>query len=149
MFVSAPPYDAHWNVEFKDVLKPFPNGKLANATFKIMRFLYPPYAVGVMDVIPVVDDPQPNFAAISLVLGTALVLGFLCYAAYRRKFLVKHSPASEAPSKRQKGFWDRYGIPDGHCESEEDTEEENGITSEEEQSRRSSNSGLSMPTPQN
>ncbi|XP_022219658.2 uncharacterized protein LOC111072235 [Drosophila obscura] len=112
MSVCVPSPDAHWTLKFRDFRKPFPASKVANATFKVIRFLYPPFALGGTDIIPVVDDPQLDFALIFLIFWIALILGRLSYAAYRIMFLVQHSPASKVRSKRQRGFWDRYGTDD-------------------------------------
>ncbi|SPP76347.1 uncharacterized protein LOC117580232 [Drosophila guanche] len=108
MEVSVPSPDAHWTLEFRDIAKPFPQEKVANATFKVIRFLYPPFALGMVDVIPVVNDPQPDCANIFLVLGIAFVLGLLLvYVTYTCKFPVKPSPSIENRTMERRGFWDR------------------------------------------
>ncbi|SPP78239.1 uncharacterized protein LOC117581151 [Drosophila guanche] len=107
MVVTVPPPDAHWTVEFRDILKPFPKDKMANAGFKVIRFLYPPYALGMVDVIPVVKDPQPDFVSIFLALGIAFVLGLLLvYVTYRCKLPVKPSLPVENRQMVRRGFWD-------------------------------------------
>ncbi|BFG02355.1 uncharacterized protein DMAD_01877 [Drosophila madeirensis] len=107
MAVSVPPPGAHWTMEFRDTLKPLPQDKVAKACFKVIRFLYPPFAIDMVDVIPVVNDPQPDFGNIFLALGIAFVLGLLLvYVIYRRKFPLKPSPPIEDRQMERRGFWD-------------------------------------------
>ncbi|EDV41347.1 uncharacterized protein Dana_GF10976 [Drosophila ananassae] len=126
MAVIIPPEDAHWSLRFVDILKPFPNQTVANATYKVIRFLYPPFAQEALSITHEVSNPELSNAF----MGLLLVFALLCTSAGLVVFmrLKKPKPAAKVPSERLQelehriktkygsqyklGIWERRDIPD-------------------------------------
>jgi len=83
MELTVPPEDAHWSLKFVDIWKPFPQQIVANATYKVIRFFYPPFAVEAVDVTHVVSDPELNGLNVALLLGFPLFLASIGYGVYK------------------------------------------------------------------
>ncbi|XP_016959273.1 uncharacterized protein LOC108030737 [Drosophila biarmipes] len=136
MELTVPPEDAHWSLKFVDIWKPFPQQIVANATFKVIRFFYPPLGVEAVDVTHVVSDPELNGFNVALLMGFPLFLASIGYAVYRyvRKVdrVVREAPArldelearmraKYGPEYKQ-GIWKRRDIPDPYLESKNPSE---------------------------
>ncbi|XP_017072305.2 uncharacterized protein LOC108108707 [Drosophila eugracilis] len=130
--VTVPPVDSHWSLKFVDIWKPFPKKTLANATYKVIRFFYPPFALEKVNVTQVVEDPELNALNVGLFL-LPLLVAFLVYGGY--KYLRKESDRESVQSRvvreeppqldeleermktkygpeYKQGIWKRKDIPD-------------------------------------
>ncbi|XP_037721380.1 uncharacterized protein LOC119554510 [Drosophila subpulchrella] len=126
MEITVPPEDAHWSLKFVDIWKPFPQQIVANATYKVIRFFYPPFAVEAVNVTHVVSDPELNGLNVALLLGFPLFLAGIGYGVYkyvlRVNRVVRKAPARldelEARMKAKygpeykQGIWKRRDIPE-------------------------------------
>nr|XP_017004234.2 uncharacterized protein LOC108062182 isoform X2 [Drosophila takahashii] len=135
MEITVPPEDSHWSLRFVDIWKPFPKEKLANATYKVIRFFYPPFAVEAVDVTHVVSDPELNGFNVALLLGFPLFLACIGYGVYTfmlKNHLVREPPAQldeledrmrakYGPEYKQ-GIWKRSDILDPLLESRNPSE---------------------------
>lgn len=83
MDITVPPPDSHWSLRFVDIVKPFPKHTLANATYKIIRFFYPPFALETVDVTHVVSDPELNSLNVGLFVVVPLILACIGYGVYK------------------------------------------------------------------
>lgn len=90
MAVIIPPKDAHWSLRFVDILKPFPNQTLANATYKVIRFLYPPFAQEALKITHEVSNPELS----NTFIGVFLVLVLLFTSAGLVVFMRLKKPVS-------------------------------------------------------
>ncbi|XP_017042205.1 uncharacterized protein LOC108088766 [Drosophila ficusphila] len=126
MEVIVPPENSHWSLRFVDVWKPFPERIVANATYKVLRFFYPPFAMEAVDVTHVVSDPELDCLNVGLYLVFPFLLACLCFNAYRvvkkpRK-VVKQPPVrlteleqrmyAKYGSEYKLGIWRRKDISD-------------------------------------
>ncbi|XP_026832631.1 uncharacterized protein LOC6544137 isoform X2 [Drosophila erecta] len=110
MEISVPPPGSHWSLRFVDILKPFPDQTVANATYKVIRFFYPPFALETVDVTHVVSEPELNSLNVGLFVGFPLFLGCIGYAMY--KYARNRPVAKEPPFKLyelEKRMRDKYG----------------------------------------
>ncbi|XP_039485059.1 uncharacterized protein LOC120447627 isoform X1 [Drosophila santomea] len=126
MEITVPPPDSHWSLRFVDIVKPFPDQTVANATYKVIRFFYPPFALETVDVTHVVSDPELNSLNVGLFVGFPLFLACIGYGMFKyarnvhsvpkeRPFklyeLEKRMKAKYGPEYKQ-GIWKRKDIPD-------------------------------------
>uniref|UniRef100_A0A6P4EI95 Uncharacterized protein LOC108041326 n=1 Tax=Drosophila rhopaloa TaxID=1041015 RepID=A0A6P4EI95_DRORH len=134
--LTVPSEDSHWSLRFVDIWKPFPQQIVANATYKVIRFFYPPFALEAVDVTHVVSDPELNGFNVGLFLGCPLMLGCIAYAVY--KYLLKVERKVRKPPARlneleetmtakygpeyKQGIWERKDIPDPLLERHTPTE---------------------------
>ncbi|XP_033161522.1 uncharacterized protein LOC117141911 [Drosophila mauritiana] len=126
MDISVPPPDSHWSLRFVDIEKPFPKKTLANATYKIIRFFYPPFALEAVDVTHVVSDPELNSLNVVLCVVVPLMLACIGYAVYnyvRNEHTVAKRPPLKLYELEQRmkekygpeykqGIWKRKDIAD-------------------------------------
>ncbi|XP_020816393.1 uncharacterized protein LOC110190336 isoform X2 [Drosophila serrata] len=78
----VPSSSSHWSLRLVDTKKPFPNHILANVTYKIARFFYPPFAVGAVDFTHVVSNPELNAFNVGLFLSFSVFLPCFIYAVW-------------------------------------------------------------------
>ncbi|XP_043650187.1 uncharacterized protein LOC122618110 isoform X3 [Drosophila teissieri] len=83
MEITIPPPDSHWSLRCVDIVKPFPDQTVANATYKVIRFFYPPFALETVDVTHVVSDPELNSLNVGLFVGFPLFLACIGYGMFK------------------------------------------------------------------
>ncbi|KAI8037743.1 uncharacterized protein LOC128259739 [Drosophila gunungcola] len=146
MELTIPTEDSHWSLRFVDVWRPFPQQVVANATYKVIRFFYPPFALEAVHVTHVVGDPELNGLNAALFLGCPLLLASFGYAVYKyklkKKRVVRTSPArlneleermiAKYGPEYKKGIWKRKDIPDPLLEGKKTTEPESSDKFDEE-----------------
>ncbi|KAH8322100.1 hypothetical protein KR059_002722 [Drosophila kikkawai] len=103
--IIVPPLRSHWSLRVVDIIKPFPDNVPANVTFKIVRFFYPPFAVELVNVIPVVDNPELNLIDVGLFLTFVFLTYVLCarwnYFLKAKPYRLPEQQAKSASEKKQ------------------------------------------------
>ncbi|KAH8286080.1 hypothetical protein KR054_002285 [Drosophila jambulina] len=79
----VPTRSSHWSLRLVETKKPFPNHILANVTYKIIRFFYPPFALEAVDLTHVVSNPEVNAFNVGLFLSFSLFLPCVVYAGWK------------------------------------------------------------------
>ncbi|XP_017105815.2 uncharacterized protein [Drosophila bipectinata] len=125
MALTLPPEDAHWSLRFEDIGKSYPNQTTANATYKVISFLYPPFAQEALKITHKVSSPElcPSFVGACLAvlfLTSASLVGYM-HMKKPKPVVKKPSEALVQLERRmemkygsqyKQGIWERQDIPD-------------------------------------
>ncbi|XP_030373221.1 uncharacterized protein LOC115623151 [Scaptodrosophila lebanonensis] len=117
--------DEVWKLRFVDIIKPYPNHTLANVTFKILRFFYPPSALQMVDIRHVVQNPKLSHWNATMFVGFTILMGVMSYLIYKHYFEIKPIVREEPErlneletrmkqkygSEYKLGIWQRKDLP--------------------------------------
>ncbi|KAH8236154.1 hypothetical protein KR032_010035 [Drosophila birchii] len=92
----VPTTSSHWSLRLVDAKKPFPNHILANVTYKIVRFFYPPFAFEAVDVTHVVSNPEVNAFNVVLFLSFSFFVVFVGW-----KYFLKPQARTKSESEKK------------------------------------------------
>ncbi|KAH8335111.1 hypothetical protein KR074_008347, partial [Drosophila pseudoananassae] len=126
MTLTVPPEDAHWSLRFEDIWRSVPNQTVANVTYKLFCFLYPPFAKEALKITHKVSSPELSSSFVCACLG--VLMFFTSASLIVNMFMKKPKPVTKKPSEELQqlelrmekkygpqyklGIWERQDIPD-------------------------------------